>query len=272
MSPDSSHIGSTLTDDREFDEVDDGLDARARMGFLDHLDELRRRILYSLWMVLGCLSITFWFWQPMFLYLVEYFRVNSNGGQVIYNNATAGFMFSLKLSGIAALIAASPFVFSQIWFFVAPGLYSKEKRLAVPFVFFSTLLFISGAAFAHFVGFPTMWQFLASYQIGGVKFLPTLDDTFGFYAYTVLGSGLVFQLPMLVFTLARFGLVTAGFMLKNFKYAVLIIFIVAAIITPSADVMSQVVIAAPMLVLYIISIGVAWIFGKPKRKNEPADA
>ena len=271
MSADTPHIGSTLTDDREFDEVDDGLDARARMGFLDHLDELRRRILYSLYALLGCLSITFWYWQPMFLYLVEYFRINSNGGEVIYNKATAGFMFSLKLSAIAALIAASPFIFSQIWLFVAPGLYSKEKRLAIPFVFFSTLLFMAGAAFAHFVGFPTMWQFLASYQLGGVKFLPTLDDTFGFYSYTILGMGFVFQLPMLVFTLARFGLVTAGFMVKNFKYAVLIIFILAAVITPSADIPSQVVIAAPMLVLYVISIGVAWIFGK-KRKKEPADA
>src|SRR5262245_43385961 len=187
MASDSSNIGSVLAEDREFDEVDDGLDARGRMGFLDHLDELRRRILYSLWAVLACLAVTFWFWEPMYVYLVSYFKEYSNGGEVVYTSAAAGFMFSLKLSAIAALLLASPFVFSQIWFFVAPGLYSKEKRMAIPFVFFSTLLFLSGAMFAHFVGFPTMWKFLASYQIGGVKFLPNLDDTFGFYAYTILG-------------------------------------------------------------------------------------
>jgi sec-independent protein translocase protein TatC len=203
----------------------------------------------------------------MFLYLVDYFRKHSNGGEVVYTNATAGFMFSLKLSAVAALIVAAPFVFSQIWLFVAPGLYAKEKRMAIPFVFFSSILFFTGALFAHMIAFPTMWRFLASYQIGGVKFLPQLDDTFTFYVYTILGAGLVFQMPMLVFTLARFGLVTARFMFRNMKYAVLIIFVVAAIITPSADVVSQTVIAAPMLVLYLVSIGVAWMFGK-KRTRE----
>lgn len=267
MASDSSHVGSALAEDREFDEVDDGLDARARMGFLEHLDELRRRILYSLWAVLACLAVTFWFWRPMFLYLVSYFQAHSAGGDVIYTKATSGFMFSLKLSAISALIVASPFVFSQIWLFVAPGLYSREKRMAIPFVFFSSLLFFAGALFAHFVGFPTMWEFLASYQLGGVRFLPQLDDTFGFYAYTILGTGLVFQMPMLVFTLAKFGMVTAGFMARKLKYAVLIIFVVAAVITPSADVVSQTVIAAPMIVLYLVSIGVAWVFGKKKPRE-----
>ena len=268
----SSNISSThpLVADRDAED-DDGLDARARMGFLDHLDELRRRLLYSIIAVASCLAVTFWYWEPMFTYLVTYFKINSNGGEVVYTNATSGFMFSLKVSAVAALIVAAPFVFSQIWLFVAPGLYSKEKRMAIPFVFFSSLLFFCGAAFAHIIGFPTMWQFLASYQIAGVRFLPNLDDTFTFYTYTILGSGLVFQMPMLVFTLARFGLVTAGFLLRKTKYAILIIFIVAAIITPSADVVSQTVIAAPMIVLYAISIGVAWLFGK-KRPKASADA
>ncbi|MCC7009324.1 MAG: twin-arginine translocase subunit TatC [Acidobacteria bacterium] len=267
MSTDSSRIGQTIAHDAEFEQAEE-LDDRSRMGFLDHLDELRRRILYSLYAVLGCVAVTFWYWEPMFRYLVSYFRDNSAGGEVVYTNATAGFMFSLKVSGLAALVVASPFVFMQVWLFVAPGLYRREKRMAVPFVFFSSLLFFAGAAFAHYVGFPTMWRFLASYQIAGVKFLPQLDDTFGFYVYTLLGAGIVFQLPMLVFALARFGLVTAKFLARHFKYAVLVIFVLAAVITPSADVVSQTVIAAPMIVLYIVSIGVAWLFGKKR----PADA
>ena len=264
----SSNISSThtLVADRDAED-DDGLDVRARMGFLDHLDELRRRLLYSIIAVASCLAVTFWYWEPMFTYLVTYFKDNSNGGEVVYTNATSGFMFSLKVSAVAALVVAAPFVFSQIWLFVAPGLYSKEKKMAIPFVFFSSMLFFCGAAFAHIVGFPTMWRFLASYQIAGVKFLPNLDDTFTFYTYTLLGAGLVFQMPMLVFFLARFGVVTAGFMLKKFKYAVLVIVVIAAIITPSSDPVNLTIFSAPMVVLYVVSIGVAWLFGKKRPKD-----
>jgi sec-independent protein translocase protein TatC len=180
-------------------------------------------------------------------------------------------MFSLKVSGVAALIVAAPFIFCQLWLFVAPGLYKNEKRVVVPFVICSSLLFFAGAAFAHFVAFPMMWKFFASYQIENVKFLATLDDTFAFYVYTLLGTGLVFQMPMVVFFLARFGIVNARFLVRHIKYAVLVIFIVAAVVTPSQDVVTQTVFAAPMLVLYVISIGVAWLFGK-KAPKEPKEA
>jgi sec-independent protein translocase protein TatC len=167
---------------------------------------------------------------------------------------------------VAGLIIAAPFVFAQLWLFVAPGLYAKEKRVVVPFVVLSSLLFGSGAAFSHFVAFPSMWQFFASYDgMGGMRFFPTIDETFSFYVWMILGLGLVFQMPLLVYFLSRFGIVTAGFMVKQFRYAVLIIVILAAVITPSADIASQMTFAIPMLVLYVISIGVAWIFGKKKK-------
>jgi sec-independent protein translocase protein TatC len=175
-------------------------------------------------------------------------------------------MFSLKISFVSALILASPFVFAQVWLFVAPGLYSREKRVAIPFVACSSILFLTGAAFAHFGAFPLMWKFFASYELDGVKFLPTLDETFSFYVYTLLGAGVVFQMPMLVFFLARFGIVTAGFLWRHFKYAILVIFIVAAIITPSPDVVTQTAFALPMIGLYLISIGVAAAFGKKRPK------
>ena len=160
--------------DDEFDATDSEVDGQARMSFLEHLDELRRRLIYSIWALAGCFAVTFWFWEPMFRYLTSYFQ--SNGGSLIYSAPTSGFMFSLKVSGVAALIVAAPFIFCQLWLFVAPGLYKKEKRVVVPFVICSSLLFFAGAAFAHFVAFPMMWQFFASYQIENVKFLATLDD------------------------------------------------------------------------------------------------
>jgi sec-independent protein translocase protein TatC len=255
--------------DDEFDATDSEVEGQARMSFLEHLDELRRRLIYSLWALAGCFAVTFWFWEPMFRYLTSYFQ--SNGGSLIYSAPTSGFMFSLKVSGVAALIVAAPFIFCQLWLFVAPGLYKNEKRVVVPFVICSSLLFFAGAAFAHFVAFPMMWQFFASYQIENVKFLATLDDTFAFYVYTLLGTGLVFQMPMVVFFLARFGIVNARFLVRHIKYAVLVIFIVAAVVTPSQDVVTQTVFAAPMLVLYVISIGVAWLFGK-KAPKEPKEA
>jgi sec-independent protein translocase protein TatC len=254
--------------------VDDGFDeaneeefgGHARMSFLEHLDELRRRILYSLYAVGGCCLITFWFWEPAFRYLVRYFRSNGAGATLIFSTPTAGFMFSLKISLLGALVVASPFVFSQLWLFIAPGLYTREKKVVIPFVLCSTVLFLAGGAFAHFVAFPLMWQFFASYQLEGLQFFPTLDETFGFYVKMILGLGLVFQMPMLVFFLARFGIVTAGFLARNIKYAILAIFIIAAVVTPSSDVVNQTVFAAPMIVLYLISIVVAWAFGKKRPK------
>jgi sec-independent protein translocase protein TatC len=241
---------------------------RSRMSFLEHLDELRRRILYSIYALAVCFAVAFWFWSEMYAYLAHYFVQSAPGTRMIYTQPMAGFMFSLKITGLAALIAASPFIFSQVWIFVAPGLYAREKRMAIPFVFFSSLLFIGGAAFAHLVAFPMMWRFFASYQLNDVQFMPTLNDTLSMYIKVVVGLGLIFQMPILVFFLARFGMVTASFLVRKIKYAILIIVVVAAIATPSADVMTLIVFAAPMFVLYLVSIVVAWIFGKKKSEAE----
>lgn len=236
------------------------------MSFLDHLDEFRRRILYSLYAVLASCLLTFWFIDPMFRYLTAYFQ--EYGGELVFTQPMGGFMFSLKVGVLSGLIIAAPFVFSQVWLFVAPGLYAREKKVVVPFVFLSSLLFFSGAYFAHAVGFPTMWKFFASFENDTLKFLPDLTVVFSFYMKIILGMGLVFQMPILVFFLAKFGVVTARFMLVKFKYAVLGIFVLAAVITPSGDAISLSVFAAPMLVLYVISIGVAWMFGKKRTEED----
>jgi sec-independent protein translocase protein TatC len=201
----------------------------------------------------------------------------------------AGFMFSLKLSALAGLFVAAPFIFSQAWLFVAPGLYAREKRVVVPFVLFASLFFFVGSYFAHRVAFPSMWKFFASYEVvpvpsaaagavaslpgdgPGLSYLPDLDVTFSFYVKTILGMGLIFQMPMVVFFLSRFGIVTAKFMLKQFRYALLIIVVVAAVITPSGDPVNLTIFSAPMVALYILSIGVAWVFGKKRPARAAAE-
>jgi sec-independent protein translocase protein TatC len=258
--------------------AEESTDDRSRMSFLDHLDELRRRLIYSTYVIVGCCAVAFYFWEPLYRYFIQYF--SSFGGQLVFTKPMAGFMFSLKVSALAGLGVASPFIFTQVWLFVAPGLYAREKRVVVPFAFFASMFFFAGAYFAHNVAFPSMWRFFAAYEVApaavagaaaaaapALRVLPDLDIVFSFYVKTVLGLGLVFQMPMLVFFLARFGIVTAGFMIRHFKYAVLIIVVLAAIITPSGDPVNLAVFSAPMLVLYVISIGVAWAFGKKRPKE-----
>src|SRR6476620_3464253 len=138
--------------------------------------------------------------------------------------------------------------------FIAPGLYSNEKRWAIPFVLLTTLGFITGAAFNHYVAFPFIMMFFASFNSVDLKFMPKLSDVFGLYTKMLLGIGIVFQMPTVVFFLAKMRMVTARFLVKNFKYALLMIFVAAAVITPTGDPMTQMIFAAPMLALYALSI------------------
>ncbi len=261
MTP-SSPAERALSSADEFDAAEEAAESRSRMSFLEHLDELRRRILYALYAVIACGLVTFFYWERLFDFYVAYF--GAHGGTLIFSQPMAGFMFSLKLSALAAVIVAAPFIFSQVWLFVAPGLYAREKRVVLPFVFFSSILFFSGAYFAHQLGYPYMWHFFASYQRAGLQFLPTLDLAFSLYVKVLLGMGLAFQMPVLVFWLARFGLVSAKFLIVKFKYAFLIIVIAAAILTPSGDPVTLMVFSAPMVVLYGVSIVVAWLFARKR--------
>ena len=265
MAPDSK----TDALDHDYDDVtEDSNDDASRMTFLEHLDELRKRIIYALYAVGAACAVAFYFNAEMYDYLTAYFQ--ASGGTLIFTRPMGGFMFSLKIALLAGLVISAPFVFSQVWLFVAPGLYARERRVVVPFVFFSSALFFLGAWFAHAIGYPTMWQFFASYQGEAIQFFPDIESTFGFYFKIMLGMGLVFQMPVLVFFLARFGVISARFMVRKIKYAVLLIFVLAAVITPSGDAVSLAVFAAPMMVLYGISIVVAWLFGKRRKRDEEA--
>jgi sec-independent protein translocase protein TatC len=156
--------------------------------------------------------------------------------------------------------------------FIAPGLYSHEKRYAIPFVVLSTICFVGGTAFAHVVVFPLTWAFFASFTSDIVTFQPRIAPAFSIYLRLLLAFGLVFQMPVLVLFLARMGVLTARFMIKHFKYAVLIIFIVSAVVTPGGEVVTQIAMAGPLCLLYVLSIGLAWAFGKKRKKSEADDS
>ena len=267
MTSPSSSAGPALSATDEFATAEEVAESRSRMSFLDHLDELRRRILYSLYAVLACCAVTFFYWERLFDFYVRYFAApdGTPAGTLMFSQPMAGFMFSLKLSALTAVIVAAPFIFSQVWLFVAPGLYTREKRVVLPFVFFSSILFFGGAYFAHALGYPYMWRFFSDFQRRGMlEFMPQLDMAFGLYVRVILGMGLAFQMPVMVFWLARFGLISARFLIVKFKYAVLFIVIAAAIITPSGDPVTLMVFSAPMIALYVMSIGVAWLFAKKR--------
>jgi sec-independent protein translocase protein TatC len=191
------------------------------------------------------------------------------GGTLVYTDPSEAFVLYIKIAAIAGLLIASPAVMSQVWLFIAPGLYANEKKLAIPFVLMSSFFFIAGAAFSHYVVFPLTWQFFVSFTTDYVTFMPRIEPAFGLYMKMILAFGLVFQMPTVVLFLARMGVITAGFLWRNIKYAILIIFIVAAVVTPSADMVTQIAMAGPMILLYLLSIGLAWMFGK-KRDAEAA--
>jgi len=168
------------------------------------------------------------------------------------------------------VLLAAPYIMYQVWLFIAPGLYSNEKKFAIPFVLLSTAGFIAGAAFNHYIVFPWMMSFFASFNTPDLQFMPRLEDVFDLYTKMLLGMGLVFQMPTVVLFLAKMRVVTAGFLARNIKYAILIIFIAAAVITPSGDMITQTIFAAPMVGLYLLSILIAWMVG-PKRAKASGD-
>ena len=251
--------------DSWFDDESEG----GKMSFLEHLDEFRKRIIRALLSLCTGIGISLFFIQDIYEFVMRPLQqMLPDGGKLIYTYPTEAFMLYLRIAIIAGLVIAAPLIFWQVWQFVAPALYAKERRYAIPFVVLSSIGFIGGAAFSHYVAFPLMWVFFGSFQTDFVTFMPRIEDAFGMYIRMLLGLGLVFQMPALVFFLARMGVVTARWMVRQFKYAVLVIFIVAAVITPSADLASQLIVGVPMVGLYLISIVIAWVVGPKKRTGD----
>ena len=233
-----------------------------RMSFLEHLDELRRRIIYCCLAIGVVVVVGFVFINQVFNFIFEPTRrVLPAGSKLIYTQPGEAFSLYVQIALIVGLVIAAPFIMYQVWMFVAPGLYANEKRLAIPFVVLTTLGFLVGTAFNHYISFPYMMTFFASFNTKELAFMPRLDDVFGLYSKMLIGMGLVFQMPTVVYFLAKIRVITARFLSKNFKYALLIIFVVAAVVTPTGDMMTQLIFAAPMLGLYVLSIVIAWMVG-----------
>jgi len=265
-SPEPSDAGGSSS---PFGSDEDQLDGR--MTFLEHLDELRKRITHAVVALLVGFLIAFAFIERTETFVYARLTADIPGGQFIFTEPGEAFFIMLKIAALSGVLIASPYIMWQVWLFIAPGLYAREKKLAIPFVLGSSALFIAGTAFSHYVLFPAAWRFFASFSNEWVVFTPRIDPVFGLYVKLMLGMGLVFQMPMLILVLARLGIVNARFLARNIKYAVLLIFIVAAVITPDGSPVSQALVAAPMFLLYLIGIGVAWAFGKSEKGNGEND-
>jgi sec-independent protein translocase protein TatC len=243
------------------------------MSFLDHLDELRQRIVRCAIAIGVSLLLTFAFINRIVDFLLQPTRkVLPPGVKMIYTQPGEAFGMYITISLIAATVVASPYVMYQVWLFIAPGLYTNEKRMAIPFVLFTTIGFLAGAAFNHYIAFPFMMAFFASFNGASLAFMPRLEDTFGLYAKMLVGMGLVFQMPAVIYFLAKMRLVTARFLWQHGKYAILIAYVIAAVVTPTGDPMNQTIFAAPMILLYFLSIIIAWIVNPRSREDEPSDS
>jgi len=238
------------------------------VSILEHLEEFRKRIVRSLIAVALGVLIGFSFVTQIVDFVL---RPTKNalpaGSSLIYTQPGEAFSLYIQISIIVGVVMAMPYIMYQLWRLIAPLLPASARRFAIPFVFFTTLGFVAGAAFTHYIAFPYMMVFFASFNTPDLLFLPKLEDVFDLYTKMLLGMGAVFQMPTVVFFLAKTGLVTARFLWRSFRYAFLLIFIVAAVITPTGDMVTQTIFAAPMVGLYLLSILIAWAFGR--RRSEP---
>jgi sec-independent protein translocase protein TatC len=240
------------------------------MGFLDHLEELRKRIVYSVIAIVvgffACWGYAEHIYAVMQRPIMDALQRNGLSAKLVYVNPTEPFNLYLKVGMMAGLFVASPFVLYQIWCFISPGLYRNEKRYVLPFMASTIALFLSGGYFGYKVVLPQALVFLIGY---GKDFQPmiTLTEYSSLFLTIIVGLGVIFEMPIVIFFLALMGIVSAGWMWRNIRYAILGIFVVAAIITPTPDILNMCIFAAPMVALYILSTGIAWLVHPSHRKK-----
>jgi len=245
------------------------------MSFFQHLEELRRRLIYCLVAVAVTFFVGWWKADRIFAFMqapiMNALHAHNLDEKLVYTNPTDPFNMYMKVGLIAGLFIASPFILYQVWAFIAPGLYRHERRYILPFMFSTVGLFLAGGAFGYKMVYPAALDFLIGY---GAQFQPmiTIHEYTTLFLTVILGMGIVFELPILIFFLALMGIVSAGWMWRNFRYSILVIFIIAAIITPTTDILNMCIFAAPMVALYAVSIGIAWLVHPTRRKARAAKA
>jgi sec-independent protein translocase protein TatC len=247
-----------------------GFEEMIGMSFLQHLDELRRRIIYSSLYVVAGLGVCWGLHERIFAIMqkpiMSALASHRLDQKLVYLNPTDPFNMYLKISFLAGIFVASPFVLYQVWAFIAPGLYRNERHYVLPFMFSTVGLFLAGGYFGYKMVYPTALDFLIAFS-GQFTPMITISEYTNLFLTIIGGLGIVFEMPILVFFLALMGVLSAGWMWRNFRYSILVIFIIAAIITPTTDIMNMCIFAAPMIVLYLASIGVAWFVHPTQRKK-----
>lgn len=234
------------------------------MTLTEHLEELRWCLLKSVLAIVLASGASYFFSEAIFSFIVAPLRQNLQPGQnLIGTSVTEAFFVEIKVALAAGVLFSCPVLFYQIWSFVAPGLLKRERKWVVPFVMCATLFFIAGAAFCYRFVLPVAFgYFIQQYETMGVNPAIRIGDYFTFFFRMVLAFGVTFELPVFTFFLVRVGIVDYRFMLRSFRYAIVIIFIIAAVLTPTPDVINQCLLAGPMLLLYVLSIGVAYFWRK----------
>jgi len=244
------------------------MDAEDKVPFTAHLEELRQRLIVCFVAIGIGFVLAYGFKEKLFQILTRpLISVMQAGDNMIFTGLPEAFFTYLKVAFLTGIMLAAPVIIYQFWMFVAPGLYHKEKRLLVPIVLLSSVFFIGGALFGYFIVFPFGFKFFLGFATNSIRPLPSMKEYLAFAAKLLLAFGLVFELPLVVTFLAKLGLVSVDFLKQNRKYALLLFFVFAAILTPP-DVVTQIMMALPLMLLYEISIIGARIFGKKQVVEE----
>src|SRR5262245_25538171 len=242
------------------------------MSLLQHLEELRKRIIYSLVAVVACAGVGWYYAKDKIYPVIEkpilvVFKKYNIDPHLTYLNPTDPFNLYMKVGLLAGIFMASPIVLYQVWNFVSPGLYRHEKRFVLPFLFLSVGLFCIGGYFGYRVVFPVAMDFLIGNY--GVDFRAniTFDQYTKVFLTVILGIAIIFELPIVLGFAGMMGVVNAKFLFKHIRGAVLIFFIVAAVLTPTADILNMTIYATPMVLLYVLSIGIVWLVHPKQRRK-----
>jgi len=235
------------------------------MSFLEHLDELRSRLFRSLIVFVAAVGACWAFSDRIVEILLAPIREHMfEGGAIVFINITEPFAIYMKASALAGIFLASPYFLYQLWAFVAPGLYKRERRMVGPFLVFGTAFFVAGGLFGYAVATPVAARWLLDLGRDYTANL-TLRSAFEFESRMILGLGLIFEMPVVIALLSAMGVVTAAFLMRHFRIAVLVIAVVAAVLTPTGDIVNLAVFTGPMIVLYLLGVAVAWLFGRARR-------
>lgn len=246
-----------------------------RMSFFDHLNELRKRLMYSLGAVVVGTMVAFFVSQRVFAFIAKpmlsALRAAHLEDKLVYTSPTGVVNLLITISLYLGVVIALPVVLYQVWLFIAPGLYKHERSAVLGFICSSFGLFVTGVAFGYYILLPYILRFLIGFQ-GPFKPLISINEYFDLILVVLLGLGLIFEMPILIFFLTLFGLVTPQFLLKNFRYAMLIITIIAAVVTPTPDALTMLIFMSPMIGLYFVSIGVSYMVVRRRNARKVADA